>query len=50
MVSIGAFVIEHCCMQFQMLKQAGYTKLTMAINVSPTQLEGPVLYNNCVRQ
>ena len=41
MVSIGAFVIEHCCMQFQMLKQAGYTKLTMAINVSPTQLEGP---------
>lgn len=41
MVSIGAFVIEHCCMQFQMLKQAGYASLTMAINVSPRQLEQP---------
>ncbi|MBU2897753.1 EAL domain-containing protein [Vibrio hepatarius] len=41
MVSIGAFVLEHCCLQFQMLKQAGHTQLTMAINVSPTQIEGP---------
>ena len=39
MVSIGAFVIERTCQEFKQLQQAGYSELTMAINVSPAQLE-----------
>jgi len=41
MVSIGTFVLNQACKQFKQLIEAGYSDVTMAINVSPAQLDEP---------
>ena len=41
MVNIGAFVIERACQQFKHLLNTVSDKVTMAINISPTQLDEP---------
>ncbi|MBW3695366.1 EAL domain-containing protein [Vibrio sp. T187] len=39
MVSIGEFVLDRACQQLKDLEQVSETEITMAINVSPAQLE-----------
>lgn len=41
MVNIGAFVIERACQQFNQLLNSVGTQITLAINISPTQLDEP---------
>lgn len=41
MVSIGRFVLKQACQQFNQLLNSGYPDITIAINVSPAQLEEP---------
>jgi EAL domain-containing protein (putative c-di-GMP-specific phosphodiesterase class I) len=41
MVSIGKFVLKQACQQFHQLLNSGYPDITIAINVSPAQLEEP---------
>ncbi|MGC9491976.1 GGDEF/EAL domain-containing response regulator [Vibrio genomosp. F10] len=39
MLTIGAFVMQRSCEQLRQLNQAGFEDISMAINISPSQLE-----------
>ncbi|MGC9460143.1 GGDEF/EAL domain-containing response regulator [Vibrio genomosp. F10] len=39
MLTIGAFVMQRSCEQLKQLNQAGFEDISMAINISPSQLE-----------